>query len=148
MRTLAEVQDERAAVLAEKEELDDAIADIATQLDRAKADVYTGRGYSDPDWYHQATRAKRIKGRKSQKLQTQLGRLRREEQAIHKAQDADRLGPLWRIAQAVDSLQGDTTDAEAEGLWDLIEGAIVSLDEVYPDWRERQRARDAERTCA
>lgn len=51
---------------------------IKAQLLTAKAKVWAGGGYSDPQWYAKAQIALQIRVRQIQKLQTLIGNIRRE----------------------------------------------------------------------
>jgi hypothetical protein len=54
--------------------VDDDIGHIAAQLSQARADRLTNGEYADPQWYHRATTAKRIKGQLSQRIQNEIRR--------------------------------------------------------------------------
>jgi hypothetical protein len=56
-----------------------AIIEIESQLDAARAQVKQGGEYADPDWYHRATYAVKTKKQMYQRLQDELGVIKRKE---------------------------------------------------------------------
>lgn len=60
-------------LIEDKAAVDAEIADIKLQLDQARGRMRLTGEYADPVWYARATYALRMKGRKSQALQREIG---------------------------------------------------------------------------
>ena len=75
-------------LLVEKVWIDGELGKIKLQLEEARKRVYTTGEYADHDWYSRARSAQRIYGQRSQKIQTRLSALKREQKArnVEKAQ--------------------------------------------------------------
>jgi hypothetical protein len=67
--------------------LDEALTEIRTQLDHAKARRINYGEHANPEWSARANSALRHKGRERQQLQNRLGELNRAVRAERKAQD-------------------------------------------------------------
>ncbi|OGY41116.1 MAG: hypothetical protein A2Y67_00700 [Candidatus Buchananbacteria bacterium RBG_13_39_9] len=94
-----------------KELVNEDITSIAIQLDDAKTKLSTQGIYSDPEWYHKAFAAKKIKGQLNLKIQNEMSRRRkahagevrrqREEEKILKKEGKDRLAYLIEAMKQV-----------------------------------------------
>lgn len=77
----------REELLELKQEVDMDIAVIGGELRKAKANAAAYREYSDPDWFHRATIAKKMKGQLSQKICAALGKKRDEKKKRNRQED-------------------------------------------------------------
>ena len=85
-----------------KEVVDTDLAQINSHLDAAKGRAAAGGQYADPAWFAKATHARRMKGRLSQSIQSQLGKKRRErQQAADREQEEERPSFHKRLIQAM-----------------------------------------------
>ncbi len=84
-------------LLAEKLVLDGENAAIKSQLEAAMARAIADGVYADPDWFSRARHAQRMYGRRSQEIQVQIARLRREDKARNR-QDSSTATDRFRWA--------------------------------------------------
>ena len=66
------------ALLDLKEEIDDQLVSIKTQISEAMLLKNQGGGRANPQWWHNVNSAKTILGRQSQKVQREIGKRKRE----------------------------------------------------------------------
>lgn len=82
-----------------KMEIDSALDDIKNQLDRAKANAQQGI-MAEPDWFARINGAKRILGRKSQRIQMELSKRKEQARRDHKSYQAAFIAVAKRILSA------------------------------------------------
>jgi hypothetical protein len=148
MRTLREIDEERAQVLAQKAELESDSEHIKLKIQDARARVRERGEYADQGWWYRANDALRIKKGEIRKLAQQLSVLKSERseagQAVHLSRTSttsvtvkkEVTAILFKIAKLnSDNLSGEVKDRELRlEVGDLLE----ELDQLKPDWQRRR----------
>jgi hypothetical protein len=68
----------RSSLVELRDKPQEELVQVKIQLDNAKANVHTSGQYADAGWYASAMAARRLKGQQLQRIQTELGKRRRE----------------------------------------------------------------------
>lgn len=144
MRTLKDIDANRAEVLEQKAELEAEAEHIKLKLSDAKARVRNSGEYSDQDWWYRANDALRIKKKEIRKLARRLSELKAERsevgQAVHMARTSSTesdvrkevTAVLFKIARlAEDSLVLELHPPFRKD----VEALLSELDRLRPNWR-------------
>jgi hypothetical protein len=145
MRTLVEIDAERAQVLEQKAELEAEADHIKLRLAAAKSKVRSEGEYSDSDWWYQANDDLRIKKKEVRALARRLSELKAERskvgRALHLARasstDSDVKKEVTAILFRIAKLARDRLTGEEDKDCEELDNLLSELSRLRPDWHRR-----------
>lgn len=92
---------DRDELLTLKAQIDDEMASIRSQIEKARAHQKLTGEYAHPDWYRRANDALRHRGRESQRIQIRMAKLRAERHAELQSQNPSDAEAFVRAARLI-----------------------------------------------
>ena len=116
--------DDLDAMVARKDELQEAVDTIKHQLEMAKAEYHETGQYSDAKWFAKASQALRCKQREVQKLVRKIAELRKDER-ISRSKD---LGNAF-----IDAARENLSPEQFQRILQIAQGRVAAIGEDYDE---------------